>query len=79
MPRSSKTANFGDENPQTEQSKQRTRYQMPDPALLIRAVAEEFVTQINAEGPGDGDCDVHRLLLLDFVAAPLRSRFSKSS
>jgi hypothetical protein len=54
MGRRPKTANVGDQNPQPEDRQQGAGHQMPDPALLIRAVAEESVTQINAEGSGDG-------------------------
>jgi len=50
----SNTANVGDQNSQTEDRQQSARYQVPYPALLISAVAEESVTQINAEGTGHG-------------------------
>jgi hypothetical protein len=63
MRRCPKTANVGDQNSQPEDRQQGAGHQMPDPALLIRAVAEEFVTQINAQSAGDGHEDVPRAWL----------------
>ena len=54
MRRGSNAAHVRDQNCQAEDRQQGARYQMSYTALLIRAVAEESVTQINAEGAGEG-------------------------
>jgi hypothetical protein len=52
-------AQIHDQNPQSKKRQQRARDQMPDPMPFISAVAEESVTQINAENSGSGHDEVH--------------------
>jgi hypothetical protein len=48
----SKRMNIRNQNPQAEDGQQSTRHQVPHPALPIRTIAKEPVTQIDAESAG---------------------------
>jgi hypothetical protein len=52
-------AQIRDQNPQAQEREQCARDQMSDPVPFVSTVAEESVTQINAENSSSGHDEVH--------------------